>query len=197
MRIRPEGSDFALPDGRRVRARVFGAHLANDVALAIRACELWLGRPLESRELASLRSVGLPARVEPIGSGILDSAHTEESARALRKSLETLHPGIRFVTIVSIARDKDARAILCEIAPVTRRLILCEAEPLRSAPADELSRLARSCAFEDVQIVRDPLQALEVARSSLHPDERLLVTGSFYLAGALRSRLLASANLAG
>jgi len=102
------GQRFELPDGRRVETGVLGAHQATNLAIAVRACEHFLGRALDAGELRSLASLRLPARLECIGPFVLDSAHTPDSARALRETLESRWPGRRWVLGLAISRDKDA-----------------------------------------------------------------------------------------
>ncbi len=188
------GQRFELPDGRRVETGVLGAHQATNLAIAVRACEHFLGRALDSRELASLASLRLPARLECIGPLVLDSAHTPDSARALRETLETRWPGRRWVLGLAISRDKDAAGILRELAGPTRSCVLTRAEPLRSADTDELRALAEALGVRDVVVCLDPLAALDRVRELRAPDELGVLTGSIYFAGAIRGKLLEGAR---
>jgi dihydrofolate synthase/folylpolyglutamate synthase len=190
-----DGICFSMDDGRRVAAPVLGRHQATNLALALRAAEILLGARLGAEPLAAFQAIRLPARVEPIGRAILDSAHTPDSILALRRTVESLYPGSRFPLVLSISADKDAAGILQQISPVTRRVVLCRAEPSRSSNPESLEPLAWACGIEDVEVVPDPRAALQQALRRLGPDERLLVTGSIYLAGALRPLLLAAASV--
>jgi dihydrofolate synthase/folylpolyglutamate synthase len=172
-------------------ASVLGRHQATNAALAVRATERWLGRPLTGDEVGALGSARLPARVERIGDAVLDSAHTPASARALRETLRELYPERRWVAVVSIATDKDAAALLGQLAPATHSIVLCRAEPLRSRDPESLVADARACGIGRVEVVEEPRAALARARAFLRPDDLLVVTGSFYLAGALRTPLRA------
>jgi dihydrofolate synthase/folylpolyglutamate synthase len=192
VEVHREGISFSMDDGRRIAATVLGRHQATNVAIAIRAAEHWLARPLRKEEIDGLRTLNLPARLERIGDAILDSAHTPDSVRALRETLQAIYPGHSFVTVLSISRDKDAAGILGEIAPVTRHLVLCRSEKQRSRDPQTLEPLAWACGIEQVEVEPDPRVALERARQALEPGELLVGTGSFYLAGALRPLLLAT-----
>jgi dihydrofolate synthase/folylpolyglutamate synthase len=189
-----KGVRFSMDDGRCVRAPVFGRHQATNLALAVCAAEHLLGKPLSPDQIAALQGLRLPARQEWIGGTVLDSAHTPDSARALRETLQTLHPARRVIALVSISKDKDAAGILQELAPVTRRIVLCRPEPLRSLDPGSLEPLAWACGIEEVEVVPEPASALARAREALRPGEILAVSGSFYLAGALRPLLLTSAS---
>ena len=189
-----DGIRFRLADGRALQSPVLGVHQATNLALAVRAVEVWLGRQLSARELESLGALRLPARLERIGEALVDDAHTPDSARALRETLERLWPGTRFAFVLSISRDKDAAGLLAELAPVTRACVATAAEPTRSLDPEELATLAWAAGIEKVESEPDPLQALARARSLLSPGDRLCVTGSIFLAGRLRRHLVAAAG---
>lgn len=183
------GLRLRLADGREIFAPVLGRHQATNLALAVSAAEQFLGRDVEADVLKRLGWLKLPARVERFGDLILDCAHTPDSARALRDTLQAIWPDRRWVLVVSISSDKDAARLLAELAPRTRAAVITLAEPLRSAPPETLAPLARAVGIETVETCDDPSRALARARAWLRPGEALVVTGSVYLAGALRSSL--------
>jgi len=194
VRADAAGLRFALADGRALSSPVLGAHQATNLALAVRASETFLGRELTRRELDSLASLQLPARIERIGDAILDDAHTPDSARALRETLASLWPDARWVFVLSISRDKDAAGIVAELAPVTRICVATGAEALRSIPAEELASLAWASGIGEVAAEPEPLAALARARALMREGDRLAVSGSVFLAGALRRHLVAAAR---
>lgn len=183
------GLRLRLSDKREVFAPVLGRCQATNLALAIRAVEQFLGRSLLSHELKSLEGLRLPARIERFGQVVLDSAHTPDSARELRETLQVIWPERSWVLVVSISRDKDAAQVIEELAPPTRAAVITRAEPLRSESPEALAALARAAGIEQVVVRSDPKRALAWAREQLCPGEALVLTGSVYLAGALRSSL--------
>jgi dihydrofolate synthase/folylpolyglutamate synthase len=189
VELEPDRVRFRIPDGRRLTASVLGRHLATNVALAVSAAETFLGRRLEAEELSVLRALRLPARLERIGRAVLDSAHTPDSVRALRETLAEIDPGRRWVTLLAISKDKDAAGILQEIAPPTRRIILCRGDRHRSQDPERLEPLAWASGIEEVEVVPDAQKGLTRALEVLRADEQLVVAGSFYLAGMLRAVL--------
>jgi len=185
------GLRFRLEDGRAVESGVFGAHQAGNLALAVAASERFLGRALAAGELAALRTLELPARLERFGDVLLDSAHTPDSARALRQTLETVWPGRRFALVLCVSKDKDAAGIVEELADVTRLCVATAVEPQRSFAPDELAALAWASGISDVETEPDPQRALALARRRIGPGEGIAIAGSIFLAGALRPHLLA------
>jgi dihydrofolate synthase/folylpolyglutamate synthase len=184
------GIRFTLPDGRELHSSVMGEHQATNLALAIRAVERLLGRALSLRELASLSTLRLPARLERFGRVVLDSAHTRDSARALRRALTSAWPQARWILVLAVSADKDARAILAELAPLARACIVTSTPSGRTLAPERLAEMAREEGIPGVDVCPDPLAALARARQVAHPEDRIAVAGSVYLAGAVRPALV-------
>ncbi len=184
------GIRFRLDDGRDLRSAVLGHHQAGNLALAVRAVERFLGRSLADSELTSLHGLALPARIERFGDVILDSAHTPDSARALRETLEAIWPERGWTLVVSISRDKDAAGILTELAPRTRTALITRAERIRSADPESLVPLAGAAGIEKVEACDDPAEAVARARGLRGAQELLVLTGSIYFAGEIRLHLV-------
>jgi dihydrofolate synthase/folylpolyglutamate synthase len=183
-----------LADGRRLRAPVLGAHQAANLALAVAAAEEFLGRALRAPELGALEKLELPGRIERLGDAILDCAHTPDAARALRRALQDAWPGRRWALVLCISRDKDARGVLDELAGPARVCVATAAEPLRSLEPAALAALAREAGIDVVDCEPEPRAALARAQALARPGELLVVTGSVYLAGALRAPLREAAR---
>lgn len=183
------GLHVCLPDGRELRSPVLGRHQAQNLALAVRAVERFLGRSLGLRELETLRGLRLPARIERFGDLVLDCAHSPDSARALAATIRELWPGRSWTLVLSISRDKDAAGVLDALAPAAQVLILTRAEPTRSADPSALLPLARAAGIDKVEIDDVPVGALERARALRSAGDLIVVTGSVYLAGEIRARL--------
>ena len=134
----------------------------------------------------ALRELRLPARVEVFDTEpvvILDGAHTTESIAALARTVDEIGISTPRTLIFSLANDKQVDAILDEIAKLRARdILLTTSDTVRSTPPEVLqAKLGRG------QIVGEPEEALELARSIGHP---ILIAGSFYLAGRLRKQVL-------
>ena len=191
----PQGLRFRTGSGTWVEAGILGEHQAVNLALAIRAVEHFLNKTLSRRELEVLRALRLPARLEVFPGfaegAVLDCAHTPDSARALRCALAQAWPDRPLVLLVSLSRNKDAAGFFAELAGATRACVLTRAEPSRSAPPENLEPFAWAAGIESIETHEAPVVALERATELLQPGELLVVTGSLYLAGVLRTRLAA------
>lgn len=171
LAVVPEGAVAVLPDSEF--AHLAGPHVV--LGGAREAAAAFLERPVEG-EVA----VALPGRLELREEGELwDGAHNADGARWL---LGRLPPGER-VVLASILADKDAGAMLAELARAGSHFVATSSSNARALPAEELAELARGH-FAHVEAIADPQQALARARE-LGP---VLVTGSLYLLAELMRR---------
>ncbi len=185
------------------RLRVRGSHQVGNAALAL-ACVRRSGivddAVLARVAAAGLESVELPGRVEILGRApwiVVDSSHTEASARALADSLTALprSAGARTHFVLSISAGKNVEAVLGVLLPHAGRVTVTRAEPARSLSPDEIAAAVRGIAPDvELRIVPDPRLAVRAAREALSDDDCLCVAGSVYLAGIARRVLGASAR---
>jgi dihydrofolate synthase/folylpolyglutamate synthase len=141
--------------------------------------------------------VRLPAALEPFPGEplvVLDGAHTAVSARAARDALAGAWPGRRHALLVGLLAEKDAGAILAALVPGAAAVVATTVDSPRALAAADLAALARRHGAASAEAVPDPRAALARARALTPPDALLLVTGSLYLAGALRPALVATAR---
>jgi dihydrofolate synthase/folylpolyglutamate synthase len=139
--------------------------------------------------------------VDESGSGpeiVFDGAHNPGAAEALANALEG---GKRKTAIVFAAmKDKEHAPIfesLARLNPVS--LVLTSIASSRSASPGELAEPARQAMGEGtkVETVEKPEEALAVARREAGAGGRVLVTGSLYLVGRLREKLLGAPETIG
>jgi dihydrofolate synthase/folylpolyglutamate synthase len=134
------------------------------------AAEAFLGRELPDDQAPA----GLAGRLDRRGRELWDGAHNPAGTAWLRE-----HAGGPYdVVVASILADKDADAMLADLAGLARKLIATQSTNPRALAANELARRA-SHHFEDVDVEPDPHKALALARESTDGD--ILVTGSLYL----------------
>jgi dihydrofolate synthase / folylpolyglutamate synthase len=182
-----ETVDLALP--------LAGVHQARNAAVAFALLRrLGVGRDDARRGLAGVR---LPAALEPFPGTplvVLDGAHTASSARAAREALAGAWPGRRHVLLIALLAEKDVDAILAALVPGALAVVTTAVASPRALSAADLAARAERHGSAPVEAVPDPRAALARARALTPPEALLLVTGSLYLAGALRPALAASAS---
>ena len=133
------------------------------------AAEAFLGHPIQSNP-----AVQLPGRIERRGRELWDGAHNPAGTAWLRRALKERYD----VVVASILGDKDADAMLQDLAELAPTLIATQSTNERALSAGKLARLATRH-FQRVETEPDPRAALARARES--SDGRILVTGSLYL----------------
>ncbi|MEU2350065.1 folylpolyglutamate synthase/dihydrofolate synthase family protein [Modestobacter sp. NPDC049651] len=188
---------------------LFGAHQAQNAAVALAAVEAFLGAGAASGPIAqdvvreafaAVRSPGRLERVRTSPTVLIDAAHNpggmEVTVEAVRESFDFT----RVVGVVSCVRGKDVSGILAALEPLCAELVVTQNSSERAMPADELGALAVDVFGADrVSVHPRFLDALESAieLAEAGPDDALggsgvLVTGSVITAGEARSLLLAN-----
>jgi len=163
----------------------------------------------------ALRHLALPARLELVNHKpdiIIDSAHNPVSIKAAADAVSRLpaksgsaspaprkHSGSRgraggkyrrIILIFALSQDKAVKEILDIILPQVDVCIFTKTNnPRLLEPEEFLKHLA---GYPDKTILLEPnyINALNIARSLAGPDDLILITGSFYLAGPIREKLI-------
>jgi len=188
---------YREPDGFEVDAvlAVPGVHTATNAGLAL--ASLRRLRAHDDRRLAAaarrgLAQTSLPGRVEILERRpwvVVDSAHTEASARALVRVLDRM-PARRRHLVLSVSGGKALGAILDALLPRAAAVTVTRAEAHRSLDPDELAAAIRQRAPElALTAIPDARQAVLRVREQLAESDLLCATGSVYLAGIARSAL--------
>lgn len=191
----------------QVQSPLHGAHQHRNIALAIAAAaELAIshGFPITPKSIADgIRNTRWPARLEQIATStpevsapvqwILDVAHNPAGAWALRAGLRAMYPDQQFETLVfSCLRDKPALEMAQILFPVFERVIFAPIYSSRATPMRDLLAAASSTgtpAFSAASVG----QAIDLAieHAAKDPAVPIVVSGSVYLVGDVRTRLLA------
>ncbi len=176
-----------------VQIDVEGRHQMTNAAVALAVVQrLPVARNLEAC-LAGLRGVSLPARQQRFDRRgrtiLLDAAHNPDSIAALletvRRRFSDVPVGIVFATSI----DKDADAMLRQLAPMADRLVLTEylGNPRRRTVADlwQCYRAIEPPPACEVDVVDDPVAAAKLVDDQLPQGGVVVICGSFFLAAEL------------
>lgn len=170
---------------------VLGAHQRRNAALAAGVLHDLDRRGAFALDEASLRSalsrVRVPARGEVLRENptlIVDGAHNEPSAVALRSLLDESFGSRPRTFFVAIAADKDWSQFLRALLRAEDRVVAVANENPRALDPDTLADAARSHVRE-ARAGGRLSDELRLAIDRPRPDEVLCVTGSLYLAGEI------------
>jgi dihydrofolate synthase/folylpolyglutamate synthase len=184
--IEAEYDDVFLP--------LLGRHQTQNLAVAVAATEALLGKPLNADALrAGVASVRSPGRLEPIGSKpllVLDGAHNPQGFEALARALDESFDVNRWVMVIAAMRDKNVREMLKPLQGKLAAAVATSSGSERSLAPEQLGEAIAEVLEIETEIVAEPVRAVETARGLAGEEGAVIVAGSLYLVGELRSLLL-------
>jgi dihydrofolate synthase/folylpolyglutamate synthase len=168
------------------------AHMRN-VSLglaAVEACDLnLLNRPAIERALVECSPPGRFQVVESDRQWIIDVAHNPQAAGILRQRLMNLEDRRPMTVVVGLLSDKQVEGFVGQLVDLADRWIVCSVDDVRSRDAIELARDISKAGGRNVTAAGTPEQAFTAATAASRSGERVLVTGSFRVAGPALSWL--------
>ncbi|WP_179395247.1 bifunctional folylpolyglutamate synthase/dihydrofolate synthase [Lacticaseibacillus absianus] len=167
----------------------------HNAALAIQASKLAaaaLHWPLASKEIRrGLAASQWPARMEKLSDDpliVIDGAHNPQGIAALRDTLQQVFGHQSLTLIVGILADKDVAQMITLLEHTPYRLWL--------VPVPDNPRAEALADYPDAAKLRrfETWQAALAAHLADYRDEPVVITGSLYLASAVRQALFAAPN---
>jgi len=149
------------------------------------ATQLGISKEVQQWAIGAFR---LPCRFELVQDHprvILDGAHNAAKVGAAVARLKNLSYGSLHL-VIAMAEDKDAEKMLREIMPLTTVPYYTRFQETHRPALNPLG--LREKARKPGEIFLDPFQALDAALAAAKENDIVLVIGSFYLSGELRTR---------
>ncbi len=178
-----------------------GSHQGDNAATAVAAVEAFFGRATpEDLVTAALGTVHFPGRFEIVAHDptiILDGAHNPEGAEAAYHTLSEEFARLgSWVLVVGLLSGKDAAEMLLALGAKDFDAVICTEPNWSRAIAAEDIALAASALGISAEVVRKPIDALQRARAVTADDDLIMVAGSLYVVGDIRSAIAAEQNAA-
>src|SRR6478672_2375552 len=186
---------------------LYGAHQAQNAAVALAAVESFLGDDPLGDDLVreAFARATSPGRLEIIRRSpmiLLDAAHNPHGAEAAAAALEDSFAFSPLIGVVGVMTDKDYEGVLAAFEPHLSHVVCTQNSTARALPAAELAVIAREV-FGDDRVTVAPLlpdaidQAVTIAESgassgSSFGSGAVLVTGSVVTVGEARRLLKGS-----
>ncbi|MBN2260348.1 MAG: bifunctional folylpolyglutamate synthase/dihydrofolate synthase [Clostridiales bacterium] len=175
---------------------LLGRHQTRNAAVAIEVAKLLNDMAIFKIDSSSIEN-GLkvtvwPGRMEIINKEplvIIDGAHNEHGARGLKDTLEHLLKSKKVIGVVGILEDKDVDAIIKHVVPLLDEVIVTQPNSPRSMPYIDLMNHVREY-HDNVSGFERILEAIIEARARANKEDVVLVFGSLYLIGEVRSILI-------
>mgnify|MGYP000885569485 CR=1 FL=1 len=188
------GSTEFIYDDMNIHLPLTGIFQRDNALTAIQAVNAvgQRGFPVSKQHIvAGLRAAQMPCRQEVIRSSpliMIDGAHNPHGVAALVRTL-SFHSIDGLTLVVGMLADKDVAGCMSLLAPLCRRAICCTPDNPRALPASDLAQILHNAAPElTIEITESPTAALRLAQSDAQAP--VLISGSFYLAAALRQLLV-------
>ena len=158
------------------------------VAIAIAGKLSEQGRPLEkARIIRGIEKARWPGRLEVVSENprvLIDGAHNEEGAKALRKYIQEFIPSPR-VLIFAVMRDKDISKLSEILFPLAQRVICTTFPYFKAASPEDI--LKKASQFRDrIVIQTDVDKAVQTALRLASSDGVIFVAGSLFLVGEIK-----------
>jgi len=185
---------------RHIQTGLIGKHQINNAALVLAACELLIKNHLD----LTLKNIkdGLeqnrwPGRLEIVSSSpliLLDGAHNLNAARHLAKYLSENLSDRNITLLIGILDDKPYKAMLKDLLPLCRKVILTRPKIDRALATEKLYPVARKI-ISDIHIIPDVDKAIIHAIENASPEDVICIAGSLYVVGEAKELFEKRADL--
>ena len=119
---------------------------------------------------------------------IIDGAHNEAGARALRDTMKKYFDGRRILLVTGMLADKQIDKILDSFTDITHEIIATEPDNPRKLRAERLAEILKERGI-DVIAAQDAAGSIRLAGELWRDYDVVLFAGSLYLIGEVRRRL--------
>jgi dihydrofolate synthase/folylpolyglutamate synthase len=165
-----------------------GSLLARNLASGLQALQCMGVRLIETAVKQALLHLMLPGRQQILSQQpliMVDVAHNPESTASLAGKLMTLPNSGRTFAVVGAMADKDIATMLGLLLPCIDTWWVADLSEMtdRAMPGKELALILERSGADVAGIGREVASIIASARSALTTRDRLIVWGSFYLAG--------------
>jgi dihydrofolate synthase/folylpolyglutamate synthase len=127
----------------------------------------------------------VPGRMQEIGrKWMLDVAHNPAAAAALAATLASRDCRGRTIVVLGMLDDKDVEGFVAAFEGIVDGWIAVTARSPRAIPANELARRVANATGKPCLVAGALAEALDRAAQLAVADDRIVVTGSFYVVGA-------------
>ncbi|ACT03049.1 bifunctional folylpolyglutamate synthase/dihydrofolate synthase [Paenibacillus sp. JDR-2] len=178
-----------------------GAHQRTNAAVAVMTLEVlrqYYALIVEDDALADgLREAKWPGRLEMVSRSpriLIDGAHNPEGAESLVQALRSTYRYDRLHVMMAMVENKNHRDVLKHILPIVDTLIVTEPDFRSKLDAELLADLVRDVkpaesSFELI-VEKDWREGLRKLQQLTGETDLGVVTGTLYLIGDVRSRIL-------
>ena len=171
---------------------VHGRHQTENLACAIAAVEGMLGRALSTEALReAVETLRLPGRLEIIDRRpvvVVDGAHNPAAFSVLQEALRSEFSTPGWTLVMGSMGDKELPTMIAELADLVENVVVTAVDSPRAVAPTALAELFQEILGIEAEVIVDPAEALARAKELAGSDGAVIVTGSLYLVGEIRTR---------
>ncbi len=188
---------------------LIGIHQVENTAIALSVLELLNSKSfqLNSAQIQTgLLNVSWPGRLEQISITskndeanlfLLDGAHNDAGIKALLSAIKKIYHQKNIILIWGSMADKNLGEPWFELLQHCQKIILTQAEPIRSATPQQLFHQVPVKLHPNTICISSPEKAIREAQDLSNDDQLICVAGSLYLVGITREILLKEVGTTG
>jgi len=170
-----------------------GPHQQENAASAVAALKLLesQGAPLSDAVIKrGIAATNWPGRLEVLARRplvVIDGAHNPQAAAALAAAVAPIRCR-RTLLVLGLLADKELDSVLASLLPLADEVFVTTPKSVRALAPDVVAARAAALGAR-VRTIADPHVAVSEAVAAAAAEDLVLVTGSLYLIGDVRSEL--------
>jgi dihydrofolate synthase/folylpolyglutamate synthase len=179
-----------------LRVPLPGKHQAINCSLALAMLDKLKASGYEidnEKAIAGLNQVSLSGRMEIICDNpriMIDAAHNAASIRELIRAIGQNIPYDSMVVIFGCNNDKDVEGMLRQLQYGADKVIFTRSRSAKAMSPEDLGDMYSEICGKMYQTAVSLGQALQLAGSAVGKEDLICITGSFYLIGQAKARLM-------
>lgn len=187
-----EGQVFDYRELSDLSIKMVGRFQVINASTAIHTIQILkdLGWNISEKHISKgLENTNWPGRIEILRKNpelIIDGAHNAEGAKELTKTMEDHFKEKRIILVFGVLQDKAANEIIEILAPKVEEVLVVEPENKRAMSATEVTDIFKNNGVK-AEVFNDTRSAVNEALSRAKKDGIVIVCGSLYLVGEVRS----------
>lgn len=181
--------------------RMHGRHQVDNLATAIAACEMFLGRSLDPDVLSyAVASITSPGRLEVVRRRpvvLIDGAHNAQGFRGLAATISDEFPPMHWHLVLGLRGDRSVAELLEPLAGQIQHVYSAAPDDAEAVEASAVAKSASDVLGAPSSVHESVTAALAEAVSAADTNGGVIVAGSLYVAGEARESFDLSGDRSG
>ncbi|MDK1291469.1 MAG: folylpolyglutamate synthase/dihydrofolate synthase family protein [Actinomycetota bacterium] len=178
-----------------------GRHQVDHLATAVAACEMFLGRDLDQDSIATaVESMNSPGRLEIVNRRpliMIDGAHNIQGFLGLAETLANEFPAIEWRLVLGMRGERDVGDLVSPLRGLIGKVFATAPADAAAIAPQEVAEAAGESLQVEAVVFADPAEAVDAAQREAGADGGVVVAGSLYLVGEVRTRYVTVGDRSG